>query len=516
MRAEGGAGAPAVLLVSVQADVDVIGLKYLHATLRRAGYRSHLLFLPGGLRGHDTRAAVAEFARQVRPLFVGVSVMAVEEEAARAVSDLLRATLGVPIVWGGIHPTVAPADCLSHADLVCRGEGERTVVELAAALRAGRDPRALANLAYLGADGAVVLNPLHPLAEDLDALPAIEHLPENSFVLDGAAVVPLDRRRLRRFSRYRGAVLSVITSRGCPFGCAYCCNERLAALYGRRRVRRRDSEKVIDEIVAELRAHPAIAFVHFHDDSFLTGRAGAIDQFCRSYETRVGRPFFAKGIPTEIRPATLAALRAAGIAWLNVGLQSGSDRISQEIYERHSTRADFLRAAALIKEARIAPWYDVILDNPFETDRDRAATIETLARTPGPFYPKFFSLTFYPGTKLHARAIAQGLPVADARRKDYAVYQPTRLNALTRLAAFLPPSWTEWLLERHLKGADGLGFEVAFWAARLLSGAVIEPVTYWRLALLSRQGAVWPALASLPVYAADGLSRYLQQLAREG
>ncbi len=505
----GAAARPSVLLISVQEDLEVLGLKYVHAALLAAGFRSKLLFLPGGLGGHRTaRSEVAAFARRAAPLFAGISAMAVEADAAREVTALLREVLRVPIVWGGIHPTVAPADCLGDADLVCRGEGERAAVALAETLEAGGDPRSVANLAYLGPDGVVVSNPLNPLECDLDALASIDHLPHSSFVLDRGRVAPLTRALLRRYSRYGGSVLSVLTSRGCPFGCTYCCNRRLTELYGTRRIRRRGNELVIAELTRALRRHPEIKFVHFHDDSFLTARMSGLEHFCRLYAARVRRPFFAKAVPSEVTPRALAALKAAGIAWLNIGLQSGSDRVLREVYERNTTRADFLRAAAQVKAAGIAPWYDVILDNPFETDDDRLATALTLARTPGPFYLKLFSLALYPGTTLHERAAAQGVAIEDARRKDYSVYSPDRLNTLIRLAAFLPSEWTTRLVRQHRNGGHGVTSGLALLAARIVSAAFIEPAVYWRLARLSRRGSVTAALASLPVYARDGLRRF--------
>jgi radical SAM superfamily enzyme YgiQ (UPF0313 family) len=520
MTAGAARGAPggAVLLVSVQENVDVVGLKYVHAALRAAGFSSTLLCLPGGAPADAAaRARVAAFARERRPLFVGVSLMAVEFEAARTATALLREATGAPVVWGGSHPTLDPEVCLAHADLVLVGEGEGAAVALARTLAGGGATDDAPNLVRRGPDGALRRNPLLPLVEDLDELPAIAHLPPAAFVLDRGRVVPLDGRQLRRHGHYGGAVYSVISSRGCPFRCTYCCNDRLSALYGARRIRRRSVTAVVAEIEAAVHAHPGIRMVNFHDDSFLTNRAEELRRFAEEYRARVGRPFLAKSVPRRVDRDALLALKAAGLAWINIGLQSGSDRICQEVYARSAGRDDFLRAAAVVREAGVAAWYDVILDNPFETDEDRLETIETLARTPRPFYPKLFSLALYPGTALRERAEQEGLAVEDARTKDYARYGRHPLNDLTRLSAFLPPRWTARLVRRYrAAGGNAPAFRRELAAARIVSGLLIEPLTYWRLARLSRHGSIPKALASLPLYAGDGLRRYLHQFRATG
>ena len=67
-----------------------------------------------------------------------------------------------------------------------------------------------------------------------------------------------------------------------------------------------------------------------------------------------------------------------------MGLQSGSDRVCREVYQRKSLPSDFMKSARLIKEAGIAAYYDVIMDNPFKATT-RLATAEAILDIPDPF-----------------------------------------------------------------------------------------------------------------------------------
>jgi hypothetical protein len=63
----------------------------------------------------------------------------------------------------------------------------------------------------------------------------------------------------------------------------------------------------------------------------------------------------------------------------------------------------------LSKKYRFLPSYDFIIDSPWEMDEDKLSTLKLICQIPKPFSIVLFSLSFYPGTKLHARALKEGL-----------------------------------------------------------------------------------------------------------
>jgi anaerobic magnesium-protoporphyrin IX monomethyl ester cyclase len=320
-------------------------------------------------------------------------------------------------VWGGIHPTLRPDECLEYADWVCIGEGERAAVDLARCLVAGRDARSVPNLAWLDDAGGLVRSPLHPLEANLDTLPFPDYDIKDHFVLHEGRLVPFSPELMHYYlldlgSWARGPVYGVATSRGCPYHCAYCANSALAQLYpGWCQLRRRSVDSVIAEIRAVRARLPGIEAIAIRDDTFLALPAPYVEEFSRRYRVEVGLPFRVYTTAATADPAKLRALVGAGMRMAIMGIQSGSPRI-QALYERPISNAQVLRAAQVLHSLRPSvprPMYDVITDNPYETTDDRFQTLRIVHALPRPYRLSLFSLTFYPGTALCERAHRDGL-----------------------------------------------------------------------------------------------------------
>jgi anaerobic magnesium-protoporphyrin IX monomethyl ester cyclase len=496
-----------IVLISFQPGLEALGARGLHASMLQAGVLSSLLFLPG-LSPDDARAVdeVARFVAASGASLVGLSLMSVDFDRAVAVTRRLRAAQPrLEIVWGGIHPSIDPRACLEEVPRVCLGEGEEALLELCQAVLAGRDPAGIRNLWSRGEPDPPALR---PLIQDLDSLPVGRQLPRRGWLLEDGRVRPLTAARYRAHARYRGAVYGTITSRGCPQRCSYCCNNALARLYPRWGVRRRGVEPIIAELERARRLDPGLRMVNFHDDSFLARSREELEAFCDAYGRRVGLPFIARALPTQIDRARLVSLKRAGLAWISLGLQSGSHR-TNELYQRRGGPDDFERAAALIHEQGLAAFYDVILDNPFESDRDVIETARVLARTPKPFFPQLFSLTLYDGTDLQRKALERGVPgQGDPRRKDYHAYAPTPANQLVRAAAYLGPGTIEPLLRAWERDPGSPRLRLRLAVLRAWTAAVAEPGAYLRLIHRAHGRRVSATLGALPTYLQEGLARW--------
>ena len=502
-----------VLLITPQDDLDVIGLRYLHSTLLAKGFDSSLLFL-AHFKPDDGRslANLAAFARGLDPQLVGISLMSHEFQVSTRITSTLREALpGVPIVWGGIHPTISPDTCLEHADFACRGEGENTLVEMAGAVADSSDLTGIRNLCYLR-NGDVVENELHPLISDLDELPAPENIPSSAYIYEKGEIVGLDRESFRRHSRYSGTTYSVISSRGCPFSCTYCCNNYVNRMYGSRKIRRRSAENVLAELEQVVAEYPEIEYINFQDDCFIAVSREYLREFCDGYKRRVKRPFIIRSIPTYIKRDKMEMLKDAGLSWINLGLQSGSDRVCRELYQRQSLREDFLKAAHVVKDLKISAFYDVILDNPFETEEEKLRTVETLIETPKPFYPEIFSLSLYYGTELYKKALEEcPEEIEDSMEKNYLVYRKSPINKLIRTSVFLNPAMTRGLVKLYRKNPDNTMTRTALVAAGVASSVIFEPLAYFRLIKLSQGGSLVKTAKVMPNYFRKGLERYLDQ-----
>jgi anaerobic magnesium-protoporphyrin IX monomethyl ester cyclase len=121
-----------ITLVSTSPDFSGIGSRLLSSWLRSMGHGARLVFLPspGGGKPCASQAAraLAELCRNSD--FVGLTVFTSDFNLSVQLSQAVRRHTDAGIIWGGIHPTARPIECLEHADLVCVGEGELALKSL--------------------------------------------------------------------------------------------------------------------------------------------------------------------------------------------------------------------------------------------------------------------------------------------------------------------------------------------------------------------------------------------------
>ncbi|OGC14602.1 hypothetical protein A3J90_03355 [candidate division WOR-1 bacterium RIFOXYC2_FULL_37_10] len=502
------------LLISVQKDLDIIGLKCLHYYLLKNGYNSFLLHLINfNPNDENSLKTVKNFISEISPLFIGISLMSVEYYNARDLTKYLKANFkSIPIIWGGIHPSISPEMCLADADYVCVGEGERTILDFANAINNHGCVETINNLCYIE-NNRIKKNMLYPPIEDLDNIPSYDHIPVNSFIQnEKGLIIPIDKKVFRKYARYKGTFYSIMSSRGCPFSCTYCCNNFLSRLYQTKKVRRRSNKNIIIELEKAVKDNPEIEYINFQDDCFLACGDEYLKEFCKLYKEKVKKPFVVRAIPIYITKNKIKNLKEAGLSWISLGLQSGSDRICKDIYKRKSLKADFLKAAKIIKEFNIAAFYDVILDNPFETEEDGLETIQTLIETPKPFYTQFFSLSLYLGTELYEKAQKEcPEKIEDSLKKKYFLYHKKTINNMIRYSTFLSGKFMNKVVYLYKQDPKGLRFRVILFIANLLSSLVFEPLTYFRVIKLSQGNSYIRTFKVLPNYFKEGIMRYFNQ-----
>jgi len=201
------------LLISFQNNTDVIGLKYIHSYLCENQIDSYMLFIPHYNDGDND--PLAEFIIGLEPTVLGISLMSSEFHAAKKFTLMLKKAIPeVIVVWGGIHPTVAPQDCLNYADYVFVGESEQVYLDFLERISKNKSVIDIPNSGYKSPDG-IVINKLAPLNENLDDLPFPEHYPKKSYILHNGKVIKMDIPLFERYSRYNAKFYSLVTTRGC-------------------------------------------------------------------------------------------------------------------------------------------------------------------------------------------------------------------------------------------------------------------------------------------------------------
>jgi radical SAM superfamily enzyme YgiQ (UPF0313 family) len=168
----------------------------------------------------------------------------------------------------------------------------------------------------------------------------------------------------------------------------------------------------MDEVEHTLTRMPFVERVLFGDDDFLIRPVAELEEFAARYRKTVGLPFAVCLSANTYRREKLDVLLGCGLKIAQIGVQSGSQRVLDEVYDR-GVRVDKARqviretAPLLAKQGGLV-LCDFIIDNPYETEDDVLATYRFLVDLPHEAFVEVFSLVFFPGTPLYDRALADG------------------------------------------------------------------------------------------------------------
>lgn len=185
---------------------------------------------------------------------VGISTLTNTAPRAYEIADKVRAA-GIPVVMGGFHPTFLPDEALDHADYVIRGEGEDAVVELMEAFQGDRELDTIGGLSWWE-NGNKRHNEARPLIFDLDKNPIPDYRLVNGWA-------PASGEASDWTWNAKG-VVSIKTSRGCPYTCNFCS---VIKFFGRG-FREKSIPRVMEEIRKQRGKH-----VFFCDDNFAMNRS---------------------------------------------------------------------------------------------------------------------------------------------------------------------------------------------------------------------------------------------------
>lgn len=332
---------------------------------------------------------------------IGVTAMFSEEwPLVREVLRAIRSAFPrVPLIAGGEHATAAPEFCLRDSgvlDMCVLGEGEETLRDLVRRLRKGDEITCVLGTAALK-DGQVLVNPRRP------RIRAIDEIPPPAWHL-----VRLDEyfRHQLSFGLKRGRTLPLLMSRGCPYRCAFCSNERM---WTTRWVPRTPS-LVVDEMERLVKRYDIQNFDIF--DSTAIQRRDWIVDFCNRL-IRSGLKVtwqIPAGTRTDILDEEITRLLyQSGCRYLAYAPEHGSPDVLRRICKRVDLThmKDSIRAAL---RAGICVKCNLMIGFPDETPAEMLKTAALMVDLAllgvhdvnvGPFCP-------YPGTALYDSLAAQG------------------------------------------------------------------------------------------------------------
>jgi len=391
-----------IALINVSGRLSSDGSRLVSALLKKEGHQVQSVFLarPEPLDyGADELEALNEILKGSDLVMIGVY----SSYAIRAIqiTEFIRERYpGLKVIWGGPHCISVPELALRYADGVCYSEGDLVAVDLVNKMDSGRDYLSTANMAF-NVNGTHVVNEVLPPFTDLDSLPYSDYDLQDQFLLD-RGLFQMTKERLRdRLAGYPYyiPILFILTSRGCPHKCSYCNNCRYVAMFGRNIIRFQGVDRILDELVHTLEQLDFVQFVGFGDDDFFMRSTRVIEDFAEKYKRRVGLPFGIGVSANTYNKKKMEIFLDAGLKAVQMGVQSASQRILDDVYNRRIQVAKTKQVVHYIhsyqKKKRLDFFVDFIIDNPYETRTDIIQTYKYLLDLPPEMRINIFFLAFF-------------------------------------------------------------------------------------------------------------------------
>ena len=387
-----GATSMKVLLASLSIEPDSrfpkdpnapypLGLAYLYSITEQEGHSPRLLFLNSFDQEHSER----EFFRTVEqwnPDLVGLQIFSMNRVSTfRAIERLSEHHPSIRVVIGGIHTSVMYDQIIRRfpAAVAVLGEGEETFREILRATLDGTPLDAIRGVAF-SRDGDVVKTPPRPLVGDMDSLPVPRH--ELFF----------DQEPGR-------TVAHMITSRGCPYDCSFCCLKTITL----RRYRKRSVESVFEEIRNLKRKYPRLRQIQIHDDTFLLDNRRVIDLCKQLVDANFGVTFICSARVKPVSRELFEWMKKAGFEKIMFGLETGSGKLLHSIH-KNIKPDDVLQLFHMIRPFDFLVTTFLMCGFPGESDDTVRETIALVRKTQRIHYnwnAGIGKLWVYPGTEVH-------------------------------------------------------------------------------------------------------------------
>ena len=369
-----GATLPGFASLKVGGSSDAVyinhGLSMISAVLKREGHHVYCNDLRGFQNWNDFEVQVKsqDFDMAL------ISFMSCDELFAMRCLEIVKTSHpDKPTIAGGIHLSVTRPKQFLYADCVVLGEGEECIIDI---------------VKYYQEHGSVLPFYEAKPIQNLDSLPFIDRGLFNNSFEQKAPLLPL----------LPTPFITTIFSRGCDYRCQFCYPSRQLIAGGKKRMRSVDN--CVEEF-CHIKKSVGIGSLMVHDDLF-PEKPEWITSLCQKMLSTFGRiPFWNQMRSSFIckHPDLISKLAEAGLTWVSLGLESGSDKILKFL-QKGTTVEQNIEAADILHRNQVNIFGNYILGLPTETPEDVEATGRMLQKIriewhSGSIY------TAYPGSKLY-------------------------------------------------------------------------------------------------------------------
>ncbi len=371
-----------------------MGLAYIAAVAEEAGHDVQVIDAEASeMNFHDITMAFEKF----RPDIVGMQTFCANLPRCYKVAKIAKEMdSGTRVVLGGVQATLFPQDQFLNPDIdvVVRGEGEQTFVELLRAWSDNQDLNSIPGLVFRDESGEIRETPPRPILKSLDDLP-----------FPALHLFPMDK--YHSSAQLRGnRTLHLLTSRGCPYNCSYCSGD---LIFGRS-FRFRSPEVVIRDIKRLVEDYQADS-LQFYDETFSVNR-DRVFQLCDAMDQAgLHLPWACFTRVDLVDAELLQRMKASGCYQIFFGVETGVPRLLKMI--RKGTTLDQARNAfALTRKIGIETVASFMLTLPTETEAETWQSIDFGIEL-DPDYVYWLTFVPYPGNELAEIAHQSGTIIND-------------------------------------------------------------------------------------------------------
>ncbi|MFA4905541.1 MAG: radical SAM protein [Candidatus Margulisiibacteriota bacterium] len=347
-----------------------LGISYISAYLKKQGHSTKLLVLGRNLLENnksvvDTKM-INKYIVGYNPKMICFTAVATEYQYITEVAKYIKRRYpDIYLMIGGPHASLNPEEVLSDCyDAVCIGEGEYPTNELASQLERGKRPSGIANL-WIKHGASIEKNKTRSFLPELDSMP----FPDREIWIEWVEEEQVER-------------LYVLLGRGCPFQCAYCCNHALGKLSPGTYVRLRSTDNILEEIKELTIRFPELKEIYLEIETMGINKKWAIElcsklmKLNRDLDNPLTFGTNLRITPNANMEDLFAAFKKSNFRFVNIGLESGSERIRREVLRRNYSNQDIIQAVKLAKKYGLKVCLYNMLGFPGETPADFMETVQ--------------------------------------------------------------------------------------------------------------------------------------------
>jgi len=390
---------PMSIMAVEHRGIEPLGIGYLSAFLRSHGFNAGIMNLWNCLINPVT---IKDFIKRYDPKIVGISSMTDNYGNGLRIADIIKEiNNNIIIIYGGSHVTYDDENTLMNCksiDVVVRGEGEQTLLELAELyLNHIGELSKIDGISYR-AHGEVVRTQNRAFIHDLDSLP----FPD------------------RTIEHKEGLEIGMQTSRGCPGQCIFCSAKGLSG----GRYRMRSAENVVAEI--EFLLNKGVTHIFFQDDT-LTADLRRLNKILDLIEEKNLK--FTWGAESRVdvlekAPHVISRMAKTGCFSLQFGIESGSQAMLDAL-EKNITIKQIYNAVSLAAKEGIRVTCSFLVGHPYETHESVRETYDFAKKLAElGILPILSAVCPYPGTSIAEKPEFYNVEITSYDYLNYNVLSP--------------------------------------------------------------------------------------------